>query len=207
MTTSSGSGGAEGTQSTAARIQAVSGFKWQEKSPCHGSMMNHYGRVTRAGGGGDARLIERRALKVQGQGSRRGEGPATLPSASFAPYIIIPARHSIIPLAEAPPLIFTSLPCADLTFFFYFFSSQVETSFPSACFPLPIITASSSKVEEVDRREAGARHEGTRHLITGGREECTRQGRGLFDHSLASLECKEASRKVHFERAEQAVRL
>lgn len=38
-------------------------------------------------------------------------------------------------------------------------------------------------MEEVDRREAGARHEGTRHLITGGREA----GRSALGKAEASL--------------------
>lgn len=61
-----GGGRREEDASTAARIQAVSGFKWQEKSPCHGSMMNHYGRVTSTGGG-------RKAHRTQGPEGARTE--------------------------------------------------------------------------------------------------------------------------------------
>lgn len=54
-----------------------SGFKWWEKSLCHGSMMDHYGWVTSTG---KKKLIEQSGLKVQGQGSRKGESRIQSPT-------------------------------------------------------------------------------------------------------------------------------
>lgn len=125
------------------RYTNVSGFKWRETSPCHGSMMDHYGWVTSTGKSHKAHLTE------GPEGGRTGfkerwEPYNPTPRHLFPHLYLLPLiptclafHHSFVLLS---PLLLAPLPSLSWLEGFH-----AETIPFLRCFPFSIIPASSSK--------------------------------------------------------------